>query len=205
MTGIAVGTVLMLGSSTVFAGILASLFIGEKPEKKWYVSSAMSLSGCIMLLAGTGVELNIYGSAFAVLSGFSYSLFSVFSKKILYRYSTPVFIMTVFMISSFLSVPVLIMRNPVWIRDSYGFVITLYLGFFATALAYFLFTGGLRLTKASTAVTLALAEPATASLLGVFFIGEKLTLYSVSGIAMIFAGLIYLSFPGWGKAVPMVE
>ena len=134
----------------------------------------MSLSGCIMLLAGTGVELNIYGSAFAVLSGLSYSLFSVFSKKILYRYSTPVFIMTVFMISSFLSVPVLIMRNPVWIRDSYGFVIALYLGFFATALAYFLFTGGLRLTKASTAVTLALAEPATASLLGVFFIGKSL-------------------------------
>ena len=195
MTGIAVGTVLMLGSSTVFAGVLAALIIREKPERKWYLSSLMSVAGCIILVAGTGLEINVWGAFFSVCSGLSYSLFSVFSKKVLAGYSSPVFIMTVFVISAFLSIPVLIMRPAVWILNGSGIAIALYLGFFATALAYFLYTGGLKLTRASTAVTLALAEPATASLLGVFFIGEKLTLYSFSGIIIIFAGLVYLSSP----------
>ena len=195
MTGIAVGTVLMLGSSTVFAGILAAVIIGEKPERKWYLSSLMSVAGCVILVAGTGLELDIRGAFFSVCSGFSYSLFSVHSKKVLRDFSSPVFIMTVFFMSAVLSLPVLFIKPPVWIMSGEGLAIALYLGFFATALAYFLYTGGLKLTKASTAVTLALAEPATASLLGVFFIGEKLTMYSFSGILIIFAGLVYLSSP----------
>ena len=195
MTGIAVGTVLMLGSSTVFAGLLAAFIIGEKPERKWYLSSLMSVAGCVILVAGTGLELDIQGAVFSVCSGFSYSLFSVLSKKVLKDYSSPVFIMTVFVLSAFLAVPLLFVSPPGWIVKGSGLAIALYLGFFATALAYFLYTGGLKLTKASTAVTLALAEPATASLLGVFFIGEKLTLYSFSGIVIIFAGLVYLSSP----------
>ncbi len=201
MTGIAVGTVLMLGSSTVFAGLLAALIIGEKPERKWYLSSLMSVAGCVILVAGAGLELDVWGAFFSVCSGLAYSLFSVFSKKVLAKYSSPVFIMTVFAISAFLSVPVLFIRPAVWLMSSSGIAIALYLGFFATAVAYFLYTGGLKLTKASTAVTLALAEPATASLLGVFFIGEKLTLYSFSGIVIIFAGLVYLSSPDRRKKI----
>ena len=195
MTGIAVGTVLMLGSSTVFAGLLELLLIGEKPERKWYLSSLMSLAGCVILVAGTAIEIDPRGAVFSVCSGFSYSLFSVCSKKVLNDSNSSVFIMTVFILSAILSVPLLFLRPPVWILNRTGFAVALYLGFFATAVAYYLYTGGLKLTKASTAVTLALAEPAAASLLGIFFIGEKLTLYSVSGIAVIFTGLVYLSTP----------
>ncbi len=195
MTGIAVGTVLMLGSSTVFAGVLAAVLIREMPEKKWYLSSLMSVAGCVILLAGTGLELNMKGAFFSVCSGLSYSMFSVLSKKVLEKHKASVFITTVFIISAFLSVPILLFRNPVWILDFSGLMIALYLGFFATALAYFLYTGGLKLTKASTAVTLALAEPATAAILGIMFIGEKVTFFSLSGIAIIFAGLVYLSAP----------
>ena len=201
MTGIAVGTVLMLGSSTVFAGFLALLIIGEKPERKWYFSSLMSLTGCVILVAGTALELDIRGAFFSVCSGFSYSLFSVCSKKVLKNSSSSAFIMTAFVLSAFLSLPLLFLRPPVWILSSSGIAIALYLGFFATAVAYYFYTGGLKLTKASTAVTLALAEPAAASLLGIFFIGEKLTMYSFSGIAIIFAGLIYLSAPDRRKKI----
>jgi DME family drug/metabolite transporter len=95
-----------------------------------------------------------------------------------------------------MSIPVIILRQPVWIMSFNGLAIASYLGLFATALAYFLYTGGLKYTKASTAVTLSLAEPATAALLGVFFIGENFTLYSFAGVLIIFAGLLYLSLPG---------
>nr|WGE04853.1 EamA family transporter [Bacillus subtilis] len=45
----------------------------------------------------------------------------------------------------------------------------------------------------SAAVTLSLAEPLTASLLGVFFIGEMLSLSSWIGIALMMLGLLVIS------------
>lgn len=199
MTGIAVGTVLMLGSSTVFAGILGAFLIGEKPEKRWYLSSLLSITGCIILLAGVGLELDLRGAFFSVCSGLAYSLFSVFTKKIISEYRPAAYIMTVFLISAVFSLPIIVLRHPVWIMSFNGFSVALYLGLFATALAYFLYTGGLKYTKASTAVTLSLAEPATAALLGVFLIGEDFTLYSFVGVLIIFSGLLYLSLPERGS------
>ncbi len=195
LTGIAVGTILMLGSSTVFAGILSVLILSEKPERKWYPASFLSVAGCFILIAGGGLELDAWGALFAVLSGLSYSLFSVFVKKILAYYPPLPVTAAVFTISSFLAVPVLFYHPPVWIFSLRGIAIAAYLGLFATAIAYFLYTGGLKYIYASTAVTLSLAEPATASILGIFFIGEKLTLYSISGIIIIFSGLVILSLP----------
>jgi drug/metabolite transporter, DME family len=65
----------------------------------------------------------------------------------------------------------------------------------ATALAYILFGIGLRLTPLADAVTLSLAEPMTAALLGLTLLGEKLTLPAGMGIALIFSGLVILSLP----------
>ena len=190
MTGIAVGTVLMLGSSTVFAGLLAALIIGEKPEKKWYLASLMSVAGCVILVAGTGLELNVCGAFFfSVFQVCPTVFFPVFSKKVLAKYSSPVFIMTVFLISAFLSVPVLIMRPAVWIMSGSGLAIALYLGFFCNSSSILPLHRRIKAYKGiNSSNSGSGCEPATASLLGVFFIGEKLSLYSFSGIVIIFAG-----------------
>jgi len=156
----------------------------------------LSAAGCVILLAGAGVELDLKGVFFSVCSGLAYSLFSVFTKKIISEYRPAAYIMTVFLISAVLSLPVMILRHPVWVMSFNGLSVALYLGLFATALAYFLYTGGLKCTKASTAVTLSLAEPAAAALLGVFFIGEDFTFFSFAGVLIIFSGLLYLSLPG---------
>ena len=71
----------------------------------------------------------------------------------------------------------------------------LHLGLFATALAYILFGKGLRLVPLATAVTLSLAEPLTAGMLGVLLLGEKLSLPAGLGIVLIFSGLVVLSLP----------
>jgi len=54
----------------------------------------------------------------------------------------------------------------------------------------------LQLIPVSTAVTLSLAEPLTAGLLGVVVLGEVLTLPAFAGIALIFAGLLLLTLGG---------
>ncbi|MCI4139276.1 EamA family transporter, partial [Bacillus vallismortis] len=81
----------------------------------------------------------------------------------------------VFMISAILLTPLLWQSDISWILTPRGFGSSLYIGLIATCAAYFLFAKGLTWVPASAAVKLSIAEPLTASLLGVFFIGEMLS------------------------------
>ncbi|MCY9414525.1 DMT family transporter, partial [Bacillus haynesii] len=56
------------------------------------------------------------------------------------------------------------------------------------------FTTGLAKVPASTAVTLSLAEPLTASLLGTVLVRESLPLVSWAGIALLLLGIFYISY-----------
>jgi DME family drug/metabolite transporter len=199
LTGIAVGTITMLGSSTVFAGILAAILIREKPETRWYPASLLAIIGCFILIRGGGITVNPKGILFALCSGLSYSMFSVLVKKIINQYHPFMVTSTVFLFSSVLVLPVLFFYPPVWILSARGAAVAGWLGLVGTALAYILYTVGLKEINASSAVTLSLAEPATATFLGIFLIGERLTFNSVMGVFIIFAGLAYLSLPAKGS------
>lgn len=69
----------------------------------------------------------------------------------------------------------------------------LWLGLVPTAFAYIAYAYGLHGVQASTATTLILAEPTTATLLAAVVLGESLNSKSWIGIAIIVAGLIYLA------------
>ena len=73
--------------------------------------------------------------------------------------------------------------------------VALYLGLVTLALSYWLLARGLRGLPASTVVTLGLAEPVTATLLGLVVLGERLHGLSAAGIVLVFAGLLVLAAP----------
>ena len=66
-----------------------------------------------------------------------------------------------------------------------GVAVSLQLGIMSTGIAYLLFAKGLVHVSSSTAVTLSLVEPLTAALLGVFVLGESLTITSWFGNHLI--------------------
>lgn len=80
-----------------------------------------------------------------------------------------------------------------WIFELSGIAVSLHLGILATALAYYLFVKGLVRVTASTAVTLSLAEPLTAAMLGVFLIREALTVTEWIGVGFLLLGIAVLS------------
>jgi len=63
------------------------------------------------------------------------------------------------------------------------------------ALSYWLFARGLLTVPVATAVTLSLAEPMTAALLGVVVVGEKLPGPAWGGLLLIICGLLILTLP----------
>jgi DME family drug/metabolite transporter len=98
--------------------------------------------------------------------------------------------------------PLLIGREIAWLAAPRSIAVILHLGLVTAALAYWLFARGLQRVPVATAVTLTLAEPLTAGLLGLLVLGEQLNPVSFVGIALIFSGLAVLSLVG--RATPEV-
>ena len=72
-----------------------------------------------------------------------------------------------------LLVPVLAIAGPGFLTSAGGLGLALYLGAIPTALAYVLFSRGLRSLTSGETATLVLAEPLTAAALGVVALGEQ--------------------------------
>ena len=91
-----------------------------------------------------------------------------------------------------------------------GAALILFLGVVPTALAYLLFARGLKRLSAAETATLTLAEPLTATLLGVVVLSEHLNAPAAFGGALILAGLLVLAAPEiapsrYGPGVTTVE
>lgn len=193
-TGVAVGTVVAIGSAPVLAGFLSLLIGEEKLEKKWYLATGLAIVGCaIILLPDSGDSISISGVLLALGAGLSYAVYTLASKRLLVKYPSDTVVAVVFSISAILLTPVFFIHDFTWLMELRGICVALHLGFFATALAYLFFAKGLKVLPVATVVTLTLAEPLTAALLGIVLVGEKITYFSLVGILLLLIGLIILS------------
>lgn len=198
LTGVAVGTIVGIGSSPVLAGLLGILFRGEKPGLRWLIATALAIGGCALLaLTGEDIHVDFLGMLLAIGAGGAYATFSLASKNMLETQPVEKVMAVVFCLGALLLSPLLLTQPLNWLGSLHGAAVILWLGLLATALAYRLFGQGLRQIPLATAVTLSLAEPLTAGTLGIVWLGEPLTPLAGLGIALIFSGLLLTSaFPG---------
>lgn len=193
-TGVAIGTVVAIGSAPILAGLLGLLLLGERPTTRWLLSTLLAVAGCALLIA-TGGELQVdpLGVILAIGAGAAYALYTIASKDLL-RVQPPDAVTAVaFFGGALLLAPLLFFVDLRWLAEPRGLLVALQLGLVATALAYMLYIRGLMSLPTATAVTLALAEPLTAAALGIFVLGEHLTAPALAGMALIFGGLVVLT------------
>jgi drug/metabolite transporter, DME family len=190
ITGVAIGTVIAIGSAPILSGVLEWMILKKVPSKVWWFSTFLSILGCFMLfLNKESVNVDPYGILMALGAGLSFAIYTFSSKKLVKKYSSLLVVAVVFTLSAFLLSPFLFIYDMSWIMGFQGITVSLHLGIFATGVAYFLFSKGLINVPSSTAVTLSLAEPLTAALLGVFLVGEDLDLTSWIGISLLLVGI----------------
>ena len=101
----------------------------------------------------------------------------------------------VFCTGALLLSPLLFTADLHWLTIPRGWLLMLHLGVVATGLAYWLFVRGLEHIPVSSAVTLSLAEPMTAAVLGVVVVGERLSGTAWCGLVLILSGLFVLALP----------
>lgn len=193
-TGVAIGTVVTMGSAPIIAGFLSLVVRKERPEKKWYYATLISIVGLMFLFdPSNGEKVNSLGVLLALGAGLSYSVYALVSKQLLENHTPDAVLAVLFSISAIALSPFFFIYEPTWLLEPRGILVALHLGFFATALAYYLFSSGLATLPVATAVTLTLAEPLTATFLGIFIVGESLILTSFIGVTLLLIGLIILT------------
>lgn len=189
-TGVALGTIVAIGSAPVIAGALAWLVSAERPSPRWLVASALAVLGTALLFTGKSEGgVTIEGVALALGAGAAYAVYVVASKGLLKTHKPDAVIAVVFSLSALILLPVLIFAELDWVFTTGGAITVLYLGLVATAVAYVLFVRGLSVLPVGPTVTLSLAEPLTAAALGIIVLGERLGPAAVMGALLLLAGL----------------
>ncbi|KYG90500.1 transporter [[Bacillus] sp. KCTC 13219] len=200
-TGVAIGTVVTIGSAPIFAGIIEWLFWKVKPTRIWAISTSFAIVGCILLFAiGGDATVNSFGVMLALLGGCMFAFYTNVSKRLTERVATLPAVAMTFSLCALFLIPLAWSDGVSWLAMPSNALAMLYMGIVATSVAYVLFLNGLRAVPSSAAVTLSLAEPLTAALLGAFFLNEYLAWTSWLGIIMIFAGIIVLTLGNRRKA-----
>lgn len=197
-TGVAVGTVVGIGSAPIMAGLIGFFSLSQRPGRWWGRATLLAIIGCTLLTLSssqTEVQVNPAGLLLALAAGTSYAVYT-FAIKGLLRDHPPNAVMAVIVcLAAILILPLLPGRNLAWLLQPTAIAVVSYLGVFTMALSYWLFSRGLLAVPATTAVTLTLAEPLTAALLGVFVVGEQLSLAAWTGLLLIVCGLLMLTIP----------
>jgi DME family drug/metabolite transporter len=196
-TGVAVGTIVALGSAPTLAGLFEWILDRRRPSGRWAAATALACLGVAALaLAGGEADVSATGIALAVTAGAGYATYTLAAKRLMRDGHAPGSVMAAaFGLAALILLPALVASGPGWLGHPGGIALALFLGTIPTALAYLLFANGLKRLTASETATLTLAEPLTAGILGAVVLAEPLSGGSVAGSGLVLAGLLVLALP----------
>lgn len=197
VTGIAIGTVVAIGSAPIFSGLIEWLFLKLKPSRAWIMATALSVIGCALLfLNKDALTVNPVGVILSLFAGFVFAIYTIISKLLLGKVEAIPAVAMTFSISAIMLIPFLFVFDSSWVVEPKNIGTIIYLGIMTTSAAYILYLFGLKKVPSSSAVTLSLGEPLTAAVLSVVIVGEVLSPISWLGVVLLLGGIIVLTFSG---------
>ncbi len=178
--------------------LLSPLLLGERLSPREAIGAALALAGTVIVVVNgiPGVTRSLAphwrGDLLLILSGVAYAAYSLLGRGVLTR--LPVAAVTAWSIlwgtAAMLPLAWLEWRAgqvPVW--TSGAIVGTLYLGIVITALGYAVWNWCLDRLGASRVAIFVNVQPLAGALLGVWWLREPLTGFTVAGGLLILAGL----------------
>lgn len=197
LAGVAVGTVVTLGSAPLFAAVLERVADGIRLDLRWAGAASLAVLGLVLITGGdSGADSTstVLGSLLGLLGGAAYVGYSWTATRLMRRGCRSRAVMgALFGTGALVLLPVLAFTGGPLLSSASGLVVAGYLAVVPMCLAYVLFGAGLRRTSTTVATTLSLLEPLVAALLGVLVVGERLGLGAWCGIGLIGVALVLVS------------
>jgi drug/metabolite transporter, DME family len=207
LNGVAVGTVLALGSAPVLSGLIDAVLYRRLPSRRWVVATAFAMLG---MAAVSGVSPQAEGDpgALGVLAsvgaGAAYAVYATGARTLITTagFTSNHAMGLIFGLAGLVSVVVLPTQSLSWLASGRGCLMALWLAVATMAIAYLLLGRGLAVLHTPTVATLTLAEPVTATLLGILVLDEPLGPVAMVGLAVLCLGLLALAIPSRRAAAP---
>ena len=189
---------LLIATSPIFTAVFAALLLGERLKWLGWVGIGISFLGAILVALGESDHLQLEPGAFLVLlAAFSTSLYFVYQKKYLVRYSAiqmatftiwaGTFFMLVFSLNLFSTI------KQASFQDTLAVI---YLGVFPAAIAYISWMVVLSSISASRAASFLYLSPVLALLIAWLWLKEIPVILSLSGGLLSLAGVLLVNTRG---------
>lgn len=200
LAGVAIGTVVSLGSAPIASGLLEMVLERRRPSTWWVLAAVLGIGGsavlCVAKMHDAPADLmrTAAGVGLGLVAGATYALYSWSAHRLMQRGVGRAAAMgSIFGLGGLALMPVLATTGAPLFASTQAFTVGAYMALVPMFLGYLAFGFGLTRVSASTATTLTLTEPAVAAVLAVTIVGERLPLIGWAGIAAICVSLLVLA------------
>lgn len=192
---VSTATLIAICTAPIFVAILSKVFLQERLTSRVFIALTLAIGGTILIMDIYQLNLSLdsnssLGYLLALGAGLSYAIYAVAGKSLLTHYSPLRIVSITFSLGALFMLPFIAVPTDLPIAV---WAILLFLGVVPTALAYIIYTTGLKSTTATNAAIASLFEPLTATLLALILIGERLNLMQSIGAVLLFSALSIIS------------
>jgi DME family drug/metabolite transporter len=192
-SGVAAGTLVALGSGPIAAAAIQAFRVGRWPARPWWVASTIAVTGIVLLVGGSGFAFDAVGFAGSLSAGIAYAVYATAAGQMIREGGDPVGVMAaMFAAGAVLVAPITVTQPLGWLGTAGGLVLALHLGVVTIALAYSLYGWGLARLPVATVVSLTLAEPMTAAILGWGVLDQRIGVAGWLGVGLVAFALVLL-------------
>ncbi|MGX5715425.1 DMT family transporter [Arthrobacter sp. MAHUQ-56] len=204
-SGVAVGTVVSIGSAPVAAAVIERCADHKPLTRRWTAGAVLGIGGAA-LLSFTGADggtsavgsanqwASTAGIALGLVAGATYALYSWGAHRLIAGgIRSRAAMGSVFGLGGLLLMPVLALTGAPLLASWTNAAVGAYMALVPMFAGYLLFGWGLARIQASTATGISLLETVVAAVLAVLVVGERLPALGWLGAAVVLGSLFILS------------
>ena len=200
LTSLSVAAVLLYTAPAIVM-VLSYFLFKEKFTRTKLISLAMTFAGCVLVtgIFTDGGRINGAGILCGMGAGLGYALYSIFSRYAIERgYNSLTITFYTFFIARISTGFFADMGEIAHVvSSSVGMaVFCIAFGVLCTVVPYLAYTVGLKYVDNSKAAIIASVEPVTATLLGVFFFRESISVPGILGVLLVLGALVICNMNG---------
>ena len=190
-SGVALSTLITVGAAPIFSGLLGRAVLKQALTRAWMTATTIAIVGLVLRSWGSLDLSDALGVLMALAAGFALATYVVAAKGELDRGAHAVELPGMaYLLGSIFLIPILLTQPMAWVATASGLAVVVYLGVVTMSLANVSAIVGLRGMPPGPASTLLLADPLTATILGLVVLGESISWIGGLGLVLVLIGLV---------------
>lgn len=203
-SGVAVGTVVTIGSAPLFSALIEWIVDDVRPARRWLCGALLGIVGMTLLSTAerttssgiVGEGRNLQGIGLGLVGGLTYALYSWSARRVMLGgVRSSVAMGATFGIGGLFLMPVLISTGGPFLASWTNAAVGIYMATVPMFLGYLCFGIGLAKIPATLATTISLIEPVVAATLAILVVDERLPASGWVGVALVIACLVLITVP----------